>query len=363
MYPPRVCHALREQGHNVHAIAFTNSRVLKGFRDDGVPTLEFDSSMKALLGARSILAYIREHDIKILHANKSGDMRLAALLVQLAPELRLFFTDHMGVTKPKKDWYHRWAYSKVTYLFAISKATFTRNLNAFPVASDRVVQLYYGMDFNAYQIPLSETERRVVRVSMGVPEDGVLIALPGRLSPGKGHEVWVKALAELLHQQTSEPWHGVVIGDASGADAEPGGYKDRIEQLVHELGLQQKITFAGFRGDMPRCLLACDISAIPSDNEAFGLSVIESMAAGCAVVGADSGAVPELVGQSRGMLAPAKDPAAWAVCLQYLVNQPELRQRFASESRQWARENFTMERHLNALVAYYRQALSTEVCR
>lgn len=357
MYPPRVCSALQARGHQVHAVALTGSRVADGFKKAGVPVIEFESTTKALLSIPFLLKYIRSHGVQILHANKSGDMRLAAALVQFAPNLRLFFTDHMGVTKPKKDLYHRWAYSKVTRLFSISQATYERNLKAFPLRPERIEQLYYGIDFSAYQQASNPADQVRVRQSLGVPSDGVLIALPGRISPGKGHEIWLRSLGELARRQVALPWHGVIIGEANDEDAKPGGYKQRLLDLVAELGLQDKVTFAGFRSDMPQCLEACDIAAIPSVNEAFGLSVIEAMVARCVVVGADSGAIPELVGSDRGMLAEVTSPSAWANCFEMLIGQPVLRERLSSVAREWVLKNFSMDVYIKKLTEHYRAAL------
>lgn len=358
MYPPHTCKALRTRDYEVHGIALHDSKVAEGFKSAGIQTIEFASPAMAILSIRSVLTYIRKHNIKIIHGHKSGDMRLGALLAAVAPEVRLFFTDHIGVTKPKTDWYHRWAYSKLSYLFSISKVTYERNLKALPVQSDRIRQLYSGIDVDAYKRQLTKDERANLRESLGAPDEAALIVLPGRIAPGKGHEIWIRALACLKKHDTLEPWHAVAIGTASGHDAEKGGYKDHLDLLVREADLGGKLTFAGFRDDMSQCLSACDIAVIPSENEAFGFSVIESMAAGCAVIGSDSGSLPELLGQTRGVLVSPKNVEAWATAMQSLISQTDLRTRMAQEARQWSLENFNIDHHVHLLTRYYQDSLS-----
>lgn len=100
--------------------------------------------------------------------------------------LRLFFTDHMGVTCPKKDPYHRWAYGKVTRIFSISETTRQRNLAAFPLPPGRICRLYLGIAPAPYVPRLTDTKRQALRDALGIPLGTVAIGLAGRLTPGKG---------------------------------------------------------------------------------------------------------------------------------------------------------------------------------
>lgn len=132
MYPARIIPELRRQGWEPHGLALAGSRVAESLASAGIEPLTLPSRARALLQAGQVLAYLKRHGIGVLHCHKSSDLRLGALLATLRPSLKLFFTDHMGVTRPKKDLYHRWAYGRVTRLFSISDATRARNLAAFP---------------------------------------------------------------------------------------------------------------------------------------------------------------------------------------------------------------------------------------
>jgi glycosyltransferase involved in cell wall biosynthesis len=148
----------------------------------------------------------------------------------------------------------------------------------------------------------------------------------------------------------------VVIGEASGADAQPGGFAEQLIQKVDKTGLNDRVVFAGFRDDLPACLKAIDISCIPSTKEAFGLSVIESMAAGCAVIGSGSGAIPELVGEDRGLVADPRDSAEWANAMAELLSDAELRKRLSKAASEWASSRFDLGEHIRMLTGYYRNA-------
>jgi glycosyltransferase involved in cell wall biosynthesis len=356
MYPAKLSRALMSRGCEIHGLVLANTKVAHSFEQAQIFTMAFKSGTSALLSVRQVLRYINDQKIDVLHAHKSGDMRLAALLVQFEPNLKLFFTDHIGVTKPKKGWYHRWAYSKVNRVFSISKATHAANLEAFALESDRITHLYNGIDLEVYGSTQDEATRLAVRDSLGVPRSGILIAMPGRLTPGKGQMLWLQALAELAQMPVAHPWHGVLIGEASDEDAAAGGYKAQLQKAVVDLRLSDRVTFAGFRDDMVRCLQASDITTIPSFREAFGLLIIEAMAAGCAIIGSNSGAIPELIVADTGLLATPRDAQDWAHCLAQLITEATLRTKLGRNARARALANFGMDTHADQLMSYYRQA-------
>jgi|UniRef100_UPI0040489F1A glycosyltransferase involved in cell wall biosynthesis len=355
MYPAQLAAALVRQGCQVHGAALEGTAVADSFKKAGLSHLTFGSQWRALLTVKKTLAYIRQHQITVIHAHKSGDMRLAAFLVQLAPDLKLFFTDHMGVSMSKKDWLHRWMYSKVTRLFSISRATHARNLNAFPLPAERITMLYNGIDLRPYQPPSSlEHRQEVRRITLKVPVDGLLLGIPGRINRGKGQIQWVQALAVLVKLPLTVQWHAVIVGEATGEDALEGGYKAQLIERIEALGLTSRVTLAGFQSEMAQCLQAIDIAAIASHNEAFGLSVIEAMAAGCAVVGANSGAIPELIKADVGLLVNPDDSQAFADALAALMQDDERRHGLGHRAREHALQNFGMDAYVTRLLEYYR---------
>ncbi|TDO06662.1 MULTISPECIES: glycosyltransferase family 4 protein [Halomonas] len=357
MYPSRIIPELRRQGWEAHGLGLAGSRVAASLVEAGITPLTVASRGQALLRVGRLLRYLKAHDIRILHCHKSSDLRLAALLVTLRPSLRLCFTDHMGVTRPKKDPYHRWAYGKVTRLFSISEATRQRNLAAFPLPPGRIRRLYLGIDPAPYVPRLTETERRALRDALGIPPGGVVIGVPGRLTPGKGQAVWVEALAGLSEHYPALTWHGVLIGGLSAAEGSSEAFVAELRDRVAELGLGERLTFAGFRSDLPRLFEALDIVCVPSRNEAFGLTVIEAMAAGKAVVGADSGAIPELIDGETGRLAAPDDPLAWRDAMGELAGDATLRLRLGEAAQKKVNAHFTLAAHVQGLVEAYADAL------
>ncbi|MDT8879064.1 glycosyltransferase family 4 protein [Halomonas saccharevitans] len=356
MYPSRIIPELRRQGWEAHGLALAGSRVAESLTEAGVTPLTVPSRGRALLGLGRLLAYLKAHEIGVLHCHKSSDLRLGALLVSLRPSLRLFFTDHMGVTRPKKDPYHRWAYGRVTRVFSISETTRRRNLAAFPLPAERIQRLYLGIDPAPYAPRLSNVERAALREELGLARDTVAIGLAGRVTPGKGQRVWIEALAWLAEYRPALAWQGLLVGGLTAAEGSNEAFVAELRDRVRALGLEERITFVGFRRDLPRLLEAMDIVCVPSRNEAFGLTVIEAMAAGKAVVGSDSGALPELIDPATGRLAAPEDPAAWGQALAELADDAALREALGEVARSRVARDFTLETHVAGLLAAYAEA-------
>lgn len=357
MYPGRIIPELERQGWEAYGLALEGSLVADSLRRAGIQPLTVSSPTMALLRVRSILGYLKAHDIRVLHCHKSSDLRLGSLLASLNPELRLFFTDHMGVTRPKKGLYHRWAYGKVSRVFSISETTRQRNLAAFPLPPERIERLYLGIDPAPYAAQLDDAARRALRGELGIPDGAVAIGLPGRITPGKGQRVFVEALTKLARRlpasSAEHGWHGLIIG---GLSAEHGSHAELVAELRQRLaatGLERHVTLTGFRHDLPRCLEVLDIVCVPSRNEAFGLTVIEAMAASKPVIGANSGAIAELIDTTFGRLVDPEDADGWAEAMHTLIQDADLRSRLGEAGRERVEQQFTLSAHVTRLIEEY----------
>jgi glycosyltransferase involved in cell wall biosynthesis len=173
----------------------------------------------------------------------------------------------------------------------------------------------------------------------GIPDRGALpardedapfaIGFVGRLVPQKGVDVLLQALARTPSCEL------VVIGD--------GPERAALAALAVELGLADRVRFAGWQGE-PRDLLASvDALVQPSRFEGMPLAIVEAMLAGLAVVASDVGSVVELIGGGAGVLVPPSDPAALARALAD-VRDPAYRRRLGAQARARALERYTVER-------------------
>ena len=106
------------------------------------------------------------------------------------------------------------------------------------------------------------------------------------------------------------------------------------------MGLASWITFTGFRRDLPRLFEALEVVCVPSRNEAFGLTVIEAMAAGKVVVGQVGQEVPRVVEETFGTPLPIVDVNDDTLedVLRDLAADRERRQQLAADSASYVRK-------------------------
>jgi glycosyltransferase involved in cell wall biosynthesis len=182
------------------------------------------------------------------------------------------------------------------------------------------------------------TRRARGRAALGLTEEEFAVGMAARLQPGKGHEVFLGAVASLCHARDHA--RAFVIGDALfGMDRE---YASSLPRLAESLGIRQRVRFTGFREDVSDCLAGLDVVVQPSVSpESFGLAAIEGMAAGTAVVASDAGAAREIVEPGiNGLLTPPGDHEALATALLHLCDDAEARDALAAAGERTAYDRF-----------------------
>lgn len=352
MYPSRVGKELLHRGYQVFGLCLDNTKVADSFHFVGMTT--FFSSSKQKLVTIQLLAlnqWVKENGITHIHCHKSGDLLVAALLKQLQPQLKVFFTEHMGVTRPKKSLYHRWVYSKVNQIFSISNATYQRNVKALPVTRDQISVLWLGTDISDFT-PIEDSEKKQLHKELELRTDYLTIGCVGRLCDGKGQKELIEAFGYLKESVPNTQL--IIVGgllEQEGADVD---YVDKLQTIAKKSAAYRDIHFTGFRSDTKKLLSLMDIVCIPSHNEAFGLTVIEAMAATKAIVGSNTGAIPEIVANT-GLLCTPTSAQDIARKLKQYVDSESLMNNNAALARQRALQEFAMDSHIEKLLKRYYQ--------
>lgn len=175
----------------------------------------------------------------------------------------------------------------------------------------------------------------------------------GRLVPEKGADLLLQAAARL--KGAGYTFRVRIVGQ--------GAERPKLEQLAESLGLREQVTFLGQvpSTHMPR--LYADLTALvvpsrtlPNWKEQFGRVIVEAMACGVPVIGAHSGAIPDVVGES-GLLFPENDVDALTAHMARLLTDAELRASLAQRGRARALARFTHAQIAAQTVAFYRTLL------
>jgi glycosyltransferase involved in cell wall biosynthesis len=172
------------------------------------------------------------------------------------------------------------------------------------------------------------------------PPNGEVLSLlaVGRLVPKKGFPVLIDAASRLL-----APFFLRIVGD--------GPDREALERQIAAAGLEDRVRLVGPRthDDLPAEYASADIVVVPSvmdaagDRDGLPNVVLEAMSSGRPVIASDVGAVSSAVVDRRtGVLVPPGDAGALAGALEYLVDQPECRERLGREARARVERDFEL---------------------
>ncbi|MFC5701975.1 glycosyltransferase family 4 protein [Cohnella faecalis] len=166
-----------------------------------------------------------------------------------------------------------------------------------------------------------------------MPADRFLVLYAGRLAPEKQPEIAVEAVAR-FNASTGASAQLVMAGDGPSSDG--------LKALAAKLGLEVRFLGALPQSRLQKWMAASDVLLFPSPTETFGNVVLEAMACGVPVIGADGGAVPDTIRDGEnGLLCESGNAAAFADALVRLYEDASLRARlsaagmYEAKSRSW----------------------------
>jgi len=280
----------------------------------------------------------------IVHLHSSHAHNIGGLAARLARVPAVILSRRMDT--PITFWHHKLKY-KVGYdaVIAISMGV-KRALVAAGVKSEKIAVVRSAIEDHWWKAP---GRRDAVRQELGYQEADVVVAVVAAIEPRKGQELLIRAMPQILK---SVPNVKVLF---AGKDDISQPEKD----LVHQLGLDGKVLFAGFRSDIKDVIAAADIIAAPSYLEGLGVAIMEAMACGKAIVASNVGGIPEsVVDGETGLLAEAGDAGELADAIVRLASDRGLREAMGQRGRQRAQSDFSVESLIADTLGVYAKVLA-----
>jgi glycosyltransferase involved in cell wall biosynthesis len=211
------------------------------------------------------------------------------------------------------------------------------------VAPERVALIHSSIDPRAV---VPKRARESVRAELGERPDDVVVLTLAALVERKGIDVLVDALATLPAHVRA--W---IAGD--------GSERASLERRAVERGVAERVRFLGRREDAADLLGACDVFVLPARREGLGVSALEALAAGRAVVASKVGGLAEVVVDGEcGLCVPPGDVAALARALEMLVEDRALCERLAAAGPARVASGFLAEQMVASYEKLYREVLS-----
>lgn len=291
---------LVKRGHNVVVVCHPQSKLyLNCVKNDiGVKGLIIEkSSSLNIFKIIGFYRYLKKNKVDAIIVGSSADRKFGILAARLAGVKKIIHRQG-GDLKIRNTFYNRLLLGKyATNIIANSIATRDTMLkgNETWLKKDMIKVIYNGVKVEKYSNPEIVTN---IREEFQIPAEKVLMVKIGRLDIQKGHEYLIESINKV--KQHFQNFHLLIVGT--------GPLESELKNKVKELGLEEYITFTGFREDIPSILAQVDFLVHTALWEGFGFVLAEAMAAKKPIVAMDASNISELVIDGvNGYLAKYKD--------------------------------------------------------
>jgi len=294
------------------------------------------------LGARQLAHIIDAEKIDVLHLHWTKDLPLAItakLLSKRRP--KVLQSRHMTMTRFKDDFYHRYLYKNMEMILAVTQQVKEQIEKFIPIEiRPKTEVLYIGAE---QPMIISKEEKRSHREELGLGES-FTVGIIGRIELAKGQHIVLEAVKKL--QTYGLDAKALLIGAAMDES-----YLQKLQKDYSDVGI-----FTGFTTQAQTMMQLCDVMVLATENETFGLVLIEAMMCGVCVIASDRGGPLEIIDDGvSGVLFKTFDSGDLSNKLEKLQKNSVLRDTYALAGKKKALEVFESQRQFGRL----RDALHT----
>jgi glycosyltransferase involved in cell wall biosynthesis len=314
-----------------------------------VPVLSLSRTHRgAVWSWAPLVATLRRRRIDVLHAHMFGSNVWGTIVGRLAGVPIVIAHEHgspLEANRLRRTLDRHLIARGADVLVTVSETDRMRMIEHEGVPSYRVRFIPNG-------IPPLPAPRANLREELRIPAGAPVIGALTVLRPEKGLDLLVEAAARL---RLDFPELRVLIAGA-------GREEQRLRRLIAERGMEQTVLLLGFRPVVADVLAALDVAIHASYREGSPLAVLESMAAGKAIVATRVGGVPALVhDEEHALLVSPRDPTALASAVTRLLQDDQLRDRLGQNARRRQEEAFDIQATVAAVEDLYEQLFAARV--
>ncbi len=309
---------LRGLGNDVELLLFDGTRTFfyNKLEKSGIKIhyLTIGGNVYNPLNILRLIKYLKRFDI--VHTHNTACQLFAAVCSMLCSVV-LITTEHTTSNRRRSwKWYapiDRWMYSRYRKVICISDQALT-SLENFHGKDSKNTVIYNGIDTQQYINPINNISSK----------DNYTITMVAGFRYQKDHDTLIKACSLLPENYTLR-----LVGD--------GERKPILQNLVKELGIENRVEFCGLRSDIPEILAESDINVLSSHFEGLSLSSIEGMASGRPFIASDVNGLREIV-NGYGILFPHADEKTLATKIKSLCENHQQYKQIAQACQERAKQ-------------------------
>lgn len=356
--PLTIARQMRERGHKtVFATAggaYTPVVMEAGFPVEIIPELAHDrhDPLSVLRAVARVARLIRKEKPDVIHGHNAAATVCGFLAGLVAGRKLPCVTSVRGVEERDTHQWRNGIWKRTPgILLGVCQKTRQR-LESFGCPPEKIVVTYNGIDLATFDPRNGDGD--AARAELGLTGKivvGTIGAMTGPEElegPGKGQHNLVKAVARLADRFPE--LMVLLVGDGPG--------RAKVEKVVADLRMQDRVIFAGRRFDQPHMLSAMDIYSLPSiHGEFFPNSIVEAMSMELPWTGSDIAGLSELTADGEaGWVSPPDDIDALADCIAKLAADRQLRKERGRRGRREVEERFRIEKVTDRIIQGYRAA-------
>lgn len=258
----------KKLGHDVNVLVLkkTLSHFEKGLKEHDVKLIYLKNEWNIYnpLNIFKIIKIMKGYDI--VHSHLFPTQYWVSIAKRIDKKLPPIITTEHNTTNKRRNskfWnlIDNFIYRKYDVIIPCSEEAGIAFGKCFPNIDYKIIP--NGVDISSIQSAPISTKKEL----FNLPEDIICICMVARLQFPKRQDILIKAISKLPPQ-----YHAIIIGD--------GKNKERLENLVRDLGLEKRIHFLGIRSDVATIIKTSDINCLISEHEGLSISSIECMASG-----------------------------------------------------------------------------------
>lgn len=340
----RVAEELRPKRFSCCA-AFPSGNVAEArtLRETGidVEVTGHDPSLRDPAGFERLVEWVRRERVTLLYLTDQPTFHRRYPALRRAGAKRIIVHDRTsgvrtprgGLVKLAKRGVHRIPCLSADRFLGVSEFVTNRLVTVNGTPRSRTQTVYNGIELERFEV----ADRGVLRRELSLGERATIVFTSGRAMPYKGIPVLIRAAHLLGAEGGTGDLHFCYAGDGPAL----GDFRREAARLR-----LTNLHFLGKRSDVPALLAGATMAVVPSVwAEAFGLTVVEAMAAGVPVIASRTGGIPELIEHgTSGVLVEPNDEISLAREIARLRDDDPLRARLGAAARARARERFSLER-------------------
>lgn len=337
------------QFHYIYFLPWKNQMV-SAIQEEGgkVVCIQAKNNASILLAVRKIAAYVREHNIQLIHCHLPW-AGMAGRLVGKLTGVPVVYTEH-----------NKWErYHKLTYL--MNKFSFSSQQRVIAVSEEVAssIKINYGKPNPLVQVVANgadtakyarvQTVENDIRKELNIPSTATVIGIACVFRAQKRLGIWLE-IAQALHAKHPDTFF-IIVGD--------GPLHDEVYAKAKALGTDKYVFFAGLQTETRPYFTAMDLFMMSSEFEGLPIALLEAMSMNCVPACTAAGGIPEVIKDGvNGILVPVQQPMQLVDRLLQLLQHPDQVAQMKQAARETVINSFSMKKMVTELEAIYNDLIN-----